>query len=323
VDGGERVELGHARFPQAVGRWKLVRYQRNAASVIGRLGRGLLLDSGAPMNHPPLRLMAVMAHPDDETLGVGGSLARYAAEGVETFVVTATLGQRGRYHGQKDGPNHPGPEGLARIREAELRAATQVLGVRELMLLGFRDGELDQADPREAIGRIAAHVRRLRPHVVLTFGPEGAYGHPDHIAICQFTTAALVTAADPSYGEGPAAALPPHGVAKLYYMASTPDSWAAYQSAFKRLVSVVDGVEREAQPLPEWQITTVVDTRAVWPTVWKAVTCHDSQVGAYEKLKTLAPEHHEALWGRQHFYRVFSTVNGGRARETDLFEGLR
>jgi hypothetical protein len=112
-------------------------------------------------------------------------------------------------------------------------------------------------------------------------------------------------------------------VSKLYYMATTPDSWEAYQSAFKKLVSVVDGVERQAVPWPEWQVTTVLDTRDVWATVWKAVTCHDSQVAGYQKLKELAPEHHEALWGWQHYYRAFSTVNGGRRRETDLFEGLR
>ena len=98
---------------------------------------------------------------------------------------------------------------------------------------------------------------------------------------------------------------------------------AAYQAAFKKLTSTVDGVERQALSWPEWAITTFVDTRAHWPTVWRAVTCHDSQVANYRRLAELAPEHHEALWGWQSFYRAFSTVNGGRKRETDLFEGLR
>ena len=269
-----------------------------------------------------LRLMAVMAHPDDESLGVGGVLARYAAEGVETFLVTATRGQRGRYKGIPPGEGHPGPVAMARIREAELRAAAEVLGLRELRLLDYMDGELDQADPREAAGRIAAELRRARPQVVVTFGPEGAYGHPDHIAICQFTTAALVMAADPAAAVGDGA-LAPHAVSKLYYMASTRASWEAYQEAFKRLVSVVDGVEREGQPYPDWRITTRIDTRDYWPTVWRAVRCHESQIAAYEKLRHLSPEHHEGLWGSQAFYRACSTVNGGRRRETDLFEGLR
>lgn len=273
---------------------------------------------------PQLRLMAVVAHPDDESLGMGGTFAKYAAEGVETFLVTATGGQSGRYHGIPVGEGHPGKEKLAQIREAELRAAAQVLGIQEVALLNYMDGELDQAEPLKAIARIAAQLRRHRPQVVLTFAPDGAYGHPDHIAISQFTAAAIVAAADPTQVAGAdALGRVPHAVSKCYYMVSSEASAKAYQAAFKKLVSVVDGVERQMVPWPDWSITTVVDTRAHWPTVWSAVSCHDSQVAAYEALKTLAPEHHEALWGRQQFYRVFSTVNGGRKRETDLFEGLR
>jgi LmbE family N-acetylglucosaminyl deacetylase len=264
--------------------------------------------------------MAVLAHPDDESLGLGGVLARYAAEGVEVTVLTATRGEAGRFRGERDGPNHPGAEGLARIREAELRAATHVLGAREPILLGYPDGALDRADPREAIARIAGHVRAVRPHVVLTFAPDGAYGHPDHIAISQFACAAIVAAAD-AKSDGTGAA--PHAVAKFYYIAWPATTWAAYQSAFKRLVSLVDGEERHAQPWPDWAITTRIATGAHAETAWKAVACHDSQVAAYQKLKELAPEQQAALWGQQTFYRVFSTVNGGRSRETDLFEGLR
>ena len=71
------------------------------------------------------------------------------------------------------------------------------------------------------------------------------------------------------------------------------------------------------------RLRIVIDTREQWPAVWKAVSCHQSQIAAYEKLRTVPPDQHEALWGRQHFYRAFSTVNGGRDREVDLFEGLR
>jgi LmbE family N-acetylglucosaminyl deacetylase len=264
----------------------------------------------------PLGLMGVFAHPDDETLGVGGVFARYAAEGIRTSVVTATRGDRGRFRGIRhgEGPEHPGPEALALIREQELRAASRVLGIEDVTLLDYGDGRLDEADPVQAAARIAAEIRRVRPHVVLTFAPDGAYGHPDHIAICQLATAAVVAAAS---GDAP------HTVSKLYYMATTQARWDAYQEAFKKLVSLVDGVERQAQPWPEWMVTTTVDTREQWPTVWRAVVCHDSQVGGYEKLRHLAPEHHEALWGRQQFYRVMSVVNGGRRMETDLFEGLR
>jgi LmbE family N-acetylglucosaminyl deacetylase len=271
-----------------------------------------------------LRLMAVLAHPDDESLGVGGTLAKYAAEGVETSLVTATLGEAGRYRGHPVGHElHPGAAVLAGIREAELRAASDVLGVRELILLGYRDQELDRVDPREAQGRIAHAIRRVRPHVVVTFGPDGAYGHPDHVAISQLATAAIVRAAGRSSSRGEGRTLPPHRVDKLYYMAMTGPAWAAYQGAFKRLVSIVDGVERQAVPWPEWAVTTAIDTRDAWSTVWRAVSCHESQIAGYARLKELSPEHHEGLWGRQNYYRAFSTVNGGRARETDLLEGLR
>jgi LmbE family N-acetylglucosaminyl deacetylase len=85
----------------------------------------------------------------------------------------------------------------------------------------------------------------------------------------------------------------------------------------------VDGVARQAAPWPDWAITTSIDTRAHWQTVWEAVRCHESQTAAYERLRELSAESHEALWGEQSFYRVFSLVNGGRQVERDLFEGLR
>jgi LmbE family N-acetylglucosaminyl deacetylase len=269
------------------------------------------------------RLMAVLAHPDDESLGVGGTLAKYASEGVEVFLLTATRGDGGRFRGHRPGEEpHPGPLALATIREAELRAAAKALGTREVSILDYRDQHLDRANPREAIGTIAAHIRRVQPDVVVTFGPDGAYGHPDHIAISQFTTAAIVAAADSDFRCDGFEAEQSHAVSKLYYIAWPESTWKAYQSAFRKLVSTVDGVERQAIPWPDWAITTVIDTRSFWTTVWRAICCHESQVAAYERLKELSPEDHEALWGQQSFYRVFSLVSGGRTLETDLLEGI-
>ena len=146
------------------------------------------------------RLMAVLAHPDDESLGVGGTLAKYASEGVDVCLVTATRGDAGRFRGYRSGEDgHPGPAAVASVREGELRAAAAVLGLRDVSVLGHRDAQLDRADPREVVGQIVTDVRRFRPDVVVTFGPDGAYGHPDHIAISQFTTAAMVAAADASF----------------------------------------------------------------------------------------------------------------------------
>src|SRR5690348_8465476 len=139
------------------------------------------------------KLMAVLAHPDDESLGFGGTLAKYAAEGVETYLVTATRGECGRFGslGRRGDPVEVG-----RVREAELRAAAAVLGIREVSVLGYPDGAVDQVPATTAIRAVVFHIRRIQPDVVVTFGPEGAYGHPDHIAISQFTTAATVCAAD-------------------------------------------------------------------------------------------------------------------------------
>jgi LmbE family N-acetylglucosaminyl deacetylase len=264
------------------------------------------------------KLMAVLAHPDDESLGFGGTLARYAAEEVETYLVTATRGERGRFF-TPDRKTEPAEVG--RVREAELRAAAAVLGIREVFILGYPDGAVDQVDSAHAIAAIVQHIRRVRPDVVVTFGPDGAYGHPDHIAISQFTTAAIVCASDSGYDVGDRRTA--HRVAKLYNLAWRNDKWAAYQAAFRKLTSMVDGVTRQANPWPDWAITTEVDTSSYWPVVWKAVCCHQTQVSIYERLGQLSEEQQRGLWGSQEFYRVHSLANSGRKLENDLFEGLR
>src|SRR5712672_1807085 len=186
--------------------------------------------------HTP-RLMTVLAHPDDECLGVGGTLAKYASEGVDVFLLTATRGDRGRYRGYPPGdPQHPGSSSLANIREAELRAAASELGIREVSLLDYQDQQLDRANPREVITAIVQHLRRVQPDVVITFGLDGAYGHPDHIAISQFTTAATTAAAFPAFPDAGNAETRPHAVSKFYYMAWPHSTWNAYQSAFRKLV---------------------------------------------------------------------------------------
>lgn len=267
----------------------------------------------------PLRLMCVLAHPDDESLGVGGTLARYAAEGIETSIVCATRGERGRYG---DVIERPAPEIVGKAREAELRAAAKELGVREVHLLDYLDADLDKANPPEVIRKIAGQIRHLRPQVVITFGADGGYGHPDHIAISQFCGAAIVCAADPDYRiDGNAAKH--HRVSKLYHLAWTYGKWKAYTEAFRDLKITVDGVDRRAIPWAEWEITTVINTEKYWESVWRAVLCHKTQLTIYGKLAELSEANHRELWGAQEFYRVFSTVNGGRNKEKDLFEGLR
>lgn len=262
-----------------------------------------------------LRLLCVLAHPDDESLGNGGMLARYADEGIATYLLTATRGEHGWYEGDA---TYPGPTALGTLRAAELRAAAKTLGIREVRLLDYIDGDLDQADPVEAIGQIAAYIREVRPDVVVTFDPTGAYGHPDHIAISQFTSAAIVAAA--SAGAGGA---PPHTVAKLYYMMMKPAEYAIYESVFGEMVMHVDGAERRGTGWPDWAITTLVDTEAYQAKIWEAVLCHHTQLVAYRQLEQLSAERRRALWGTQAYVRAFSLVNSGRAVESDLFAGLR
>ena len=270
------------------------------------------------MNQKPLKLMCVLAHPDDESLATGGILTKYAASGIQTYLVMATRGERG-WANQTTA--YPGPQALGRRREAELRAAAQVLGLREVVFLDYQDGELDQAVPAQAIAKIVTQVRRVQPDVVVTFDPNGMYGHPDHIAISQLTTTAVMAAADPDYpGLTPGA---PHRVAKLYYRAFERDEQMVYEATFGRLVMPVDSVERRFTVWPEWAITTRIDAAAYGEQIWQAIACHQSQVPDLPQLKALPEDYQTRLWGRQSYYRAMSLVNGGREVEDDLFAGLR
>jgi LmbE family N-acetylglucosaminyl deacetylase len=263
----------------------------------------------------PLKLLFVYAHPDDETLGTGPVTARYAAERVEVYLVTATRGERGW-----QGPEaaNPGEAALGRIREAELRAAAQVLGIKEVNFLDYIDGDLDQANPAEAIGKIVSHLRRIRPQVVVTFGPDGAYGHPDHIAISQLTQAAVVCAADSTYGTGL-----PQRVAKLYYVVDRQELADILEPIIGTIGMEIDGALRQQVVWNDWAITTWIDCQPFWRQAVQATLCHQSQLPSLGEFDKLPDEIHQKLWGTQTFYRVFSLVNGGRQNEHDLFEGLR
>jgi LmbE family N-acetylglucosaminyl deacetylase len=265
-----------------------------------------------------LKLLAILAHPDDESLGVGSTLAKYADEGVETYLICATKGERGWMGAEKD---DPGETEMGRIREQELVCAAKVLGIREVHFLGYIDGELDRADPQEAADKISRLIRSIRPHVAVTFGPDGAYGHPDHIAISQFATAACLSAADASHLESQD--LTPHRVSKFYYFINDREIKENYTRVFSDLGMDVDGVRRLMVAWDDWMYTTLIDGSAYWKTALRAVNCHESQVAAYGALKELSEARSISLWGKRTFYRVFSSVNGGRAQESDLFEGLR
>jgi LmbE family N-acetylglucosaminyl deacetylase len=265
-----------------------------------------------------LRLMAIFPHPDDETLGLGSTLARYSSEGVETYLLCATRGERGWF--DSEGPD-PGLEGVARIREAELRCASENLGLHEVNFLDYIDGDVDQANPEEIIGKLVSHMRRIKPHVMITFGPDGAYGHPDHIALSQFTSGAVVCAADRNFVD--ANIQPPHRVLKFYYMVDSQAVVNAASEAFGGISMDVDGDTRSHVGWADWQITTWLDNRKHMDKVRQAMLCHKSQLPGYGPIAEWSLAELAKVFGTGHFYRAFSLVNGGRRVETDLFEGLR
>jgi LmbE family N-acetylglucosaminyl deacetylase len=266
-----------------------------------------------------LKLLAVFAHPDDESMGMGGTLAKYSAEGVETYLVCASRGERGWFG--LEGEN-PGFRALGELREKELACAGEKLGLKEIHFLDYIDGEVDQAEPLDAIGRIVTHIRSIQPQVVVTFPPDGAYGHPDHIAISQFTTAAIVCAADTSFADPKGKT--PYRVSKHYYMVDSESFVDLITPVMGDITFPLDDQLRSQVAWKEWAITTRIDTSEYTKTAWEAIRCHQSQLASLGPLVDLPEDQLIELLGLQGtFYRAFSFVNGGRKVETDLFEGLR
>ncbi|HAV76494.1 MAG TPA: hypothetical protein DCX53_03975 [Anaerolineae bacterium] len=266
-----------------------------------------------------LKLLAVFAHPDDESMGTGGVLAKYASEGVETYLICATRGERGWFGSDE---TNPGFERLGLIRTKELEAAGKILGLKEIHFLDYIDGDLDQADHNDAAGKIAAHIRAIKPQVIITFAHDGSYGHPDHIAISQFTTAAIIQAADASFVDSSNNS--PHRVSKLYYFVDSEAFADAFIKYMGEIEFPVDDQVRGEAAWKDWMITTRVDISSHWKTVWDAISCHQSQLPSLGPMLDLPEDEIRKLLILQGtFYRVFSFVNGGRMSETDLFEGLR
>lgn len=267
----------------------------------------------------PLKLLAVFAHPDDESMGMGGTLAKYSAEGVETHLICASRGERGWFGPEEE---NPGLERLGQLRTVELENAVRELGMKSLSFLGYIDGDVDKADHAEAIGKIVAQIRRIKPQVVVTFPHDGNYGHPDHIAIGQFTNAAIVCAADTEYKDPEN--LPSHRVSKLYYMVDGETFISLVAPFMGDMTFPVDDQMRGEAPWKEWMITTRIEMAEYCHPAWRAILCHKSQLptlGALVEMHEDAAVSVLAMQGT--FFRAFSLVNGGRKPEMDLFDGLR
>ena len=151
-----------------------------------------LLDDGVPPGGR-CRLLGVFAHPDDETFCAGGTFARYAEQGAEIMLVSATRGQAGQIRDAAAGNRRT----IAAVREAELRLACERLGITKVRCLHHVDGTLADAGFPALVDEVAEVIGEFRPDVVITFGPDGGYGHPDHVTISAVTTAACQRAAGP------------------------------------------------------------------------------------------------------------------------------
>ncbi|MFJ2237939.1 PIG-L family deacetylase [Streptomyces sp. NPDC087859] len=277
------------------------------------------------MNDRPLTLMAVHAHPDDEATGTGGVLARYAAEGVRTVLVTCTDGGCGDGPGGVK-PGDPGhdPAAIALMRRQELEASCDILKISHLEMLDYADSGMmgwptNDADesfwqtPVEVgAARLAELFRRYRPDVVVTYDENGFYGHPDHIQAHRITMAALAMT----------------GLASKVYWTTAPRSmmqrFGEAMREFGADVPEPDSAEAEAMAeigLPDEEITTWVDTTAFGGQKFDALAAHASQGENIFFLK-MGQERFTELMGVETFVRVQDTT-GAALPENDLFAGLR
>jgi LmbE family N-acetylglucosaminyl deacetylase len=196
-------------------------------------------------------LTCIYAHPDDETFSGGGTYAKYAKAGVRITLFCATDGDAGKTSGLKVASK----EELGAIRRNELNAAARILGVQAVELTGYPDGGLRAMDQEELIGRIVRHIRRERPQVVVTFGPEGAPNtHPDHRVISRAATAAFFLSANRTvYAEQLREGLEPHASARLFYVAwPRPDPGAVLRTESMPATARIDVRNFREQELAAW-----------------------------------------------------------------------
>ncbi len=272
-----------------------------------------------------LTLMAVHAHPDDESSSTGGVLAHYSDEGIRTVVVTCTNGEFGDTpDGVKPGEDGHEEQAVAQIRLAELRQACKHLAVTELELLGYHDSGMPDWEYKnrpdafcnvpqdEVAARIGDLIERYRPQVVITYDDQGAYQHPDHLHASQCAQAAVAATGIPD---------------KLYLTAMRRSDWRKLWDALREQgVDVPDVRQIDEQVLRqieerERQITTNVDIRSVLDRKRAALLSHASQIRESWFAK-VPPEIGEQVFGRESFIRAMDKT-GTPVPEDDLFAGLR
>jgi len=236
----------------------------------------------------PPALLAIFAHPDDESYRCGGTLALLAECGVRVQVLTATRGQAGSCG---DPPLCRADE-LPAVRERELRCACAALNIEPPILWNYSDGALADVNEKEAVAQVLATIQELQPRVLLTWPPDGLSGHSDHIAVSHWTTLAFQQSA----------------VSALYHLAVPR--------------SVAQALElSHLHALPDEQVTLTVDVMPVWQQKMAAIRCHRTQMGGSSILN--APGKKQRLFlGREHFQLAMSRPDPLAGPDKNLFEKL-
>src|SRR6202453_3831344 len=273
------------------------------------------------MGQRPLTLMTVHAHPDDEALGTGGILARYADEGVQTVLVTCTNGELGDAPGGIK-PGEPGHDEavVVPLRRHELEASCKVLGVTNLELLGYHDSGMEGWPQNDAPGsfwrtpvaaagsRLAALMRAFEPQVVVTYDENGFYGHPDHIQANRVTHAAIAECGIP---------------AEMYYTAMPRSRLHGSRDLMLEAgVELPDEVQENPDfGTPDELITTTIDCSDFTAQKYASLAAHASQSDNIFFLK-MGEELFGSIMGAESFERVQDST-GGTVPEDALLPGIR
>jgi mycothiol S-conjugate amidase len=284
-----------------------------------------------------LRLMAVHAHPDDESSKGAATMAKYAAEGVDVLVVSCTGGERGDVLNTQHPPVEGGLDGMREYRKHEMAAAAAALGVQHRWL-GFVDSGLPEGDPlpplpegcfalvplEEASAPLVQLVREFRPHVMTTYDPSGGYPHPDHIMCHKVSVEAFEAAGDPDRYVGLGEPWTP---SKLYYnhgfslvrMRAVHDALVAAgrESPFGDWID-----SRQAREVPEREVTTRIEASAYFGQRDAALRAHATQIDPDGFFFAVPRELEIAQWPTEE-YELASSRVPVTLPEDDLFAGLR
>jgi len=280
-------------------------------------------------------LLAVLAHPDDETFGTGGTLALYASRGVAVHLVCATRGEVG----EVDAEHLQGYASIAELREHELRCAAEVLGLSGVHFLGYRDsgmpGSPDNSHPQalaaqpleQVAGQVAHYMRLLRPQVVITFDPIGGYRHPDHIAIQRATVRAFEMLHDgEASAEAPADDLPQYVPQKMYF-STIPRAFLRFVVRLMRLVGrdpshFGKNKDIDIASLAEvnFPINARINFKEVASLKDKASACHASQGG--DNGLSIGNSIRKLFFTSEMYMRAYPPPTPGKT-EKDLFDGVQ